>query len=67
MKICSINDVTHLIYAFNKGILQYPRSEIGLVNNINFVSDGEALQFKNRFTVQNLKHSQTDYEMPADW
>ena len=55
------------VYAFNKEIIQYARSEIGLVNHIHFVSNGAASQFKNRFTVQNLKHSQTDYGVSADW
>ena len=55
------------VYAFNKEIIQYARSEIGLVNHIHFVSDGAASQFKNRFTVQNLKHSQTDFGVSADW
>ena len=62
----SLDHSTDTDVAFYKRVLDYAR-EIIEVNHVHFVSDGAASQFKNRFTVQNLRRLKADHGATADW
>ncbi|GBO06186.1 hypothetical protein AVEN_33755-1 [Araneus ventricosus] len=55
------------IFAYNSLILTDLKEKLMCIQKVHYWRDGLSSQFKNRFTLGNLVHHESDFGFPADW
>lgn len=62
-----INHAKDQVWLYQRKILSSLVEDYPAIDHIDFVSDGCAGQFKNRFTLSNLLHSNEDFGVSGSW